>query len=328
MKRICSLLCAAAVGLSGIAAAAPAELTVFAEEETPASGTCGENLTWEFDKETGTLTISGTGEMDDFSGGPGPWREFQGAIKIINLSDGVTSISDCAFQECHDDLTAVNLPDSLTSIGYMAFWGCSLTKITIPDSVTYIGAYAFEFSDLTTVTLPAGLKCIEDGTFNMCSNLSEITVPDGVTSIGTAAFECCSAMMSVTIPASVTSIGTDAFACCVSLTEIIIPSSVTAIGERSFFSCEDLTLKGYSGSYAETFAKENNISFEAIGETTPAEPDPADIDGDGQTDVADAVLFARVLAEDAAAAPKNPLPDLDGDGLITMLDLIKLLRPL
>ncbi|MBR4200856.1 MAG: leucine-rich repeat protein [Oscillospiraceae bacterium] len=327
MKRICSLLCAAMLGLSGIAAASPAELTVFAEEEVPTSGTCGENLTWEFDTATGTLTIAGSGKMDDFSEHPGPWSEFQEAIKIINLSDGVTSIGDYAFQEC-SGLTAVNLPDSLTSIGYCAFWGSSLTKITIPDSVTYIGAYAFEFSDLTTVTLPAGLKCIEDGTFNMCSNLSEITVPDGVTSIGMAAFECCSAMMSVTIPASVTSIGIDAFACCVGLTEIIIPTSVTVIGERAFFGCDNLTLKGYSGSYAETFAKENNIPFEVIGGTTPVEPDPADIDGNGTVEAADAVLFARYLAEEGTAAPKTPMPDLDGDGLITLLDLRKLLGKL
>ena len=33
---------------------------------TSASGTCGENLTWAFDADTFTLTISGTGAMDDF----------------------------------------------------------------------------------------------------------------------------------------------------------------------------------------------------------------------------------------------------------------------
>ena len=38
-----------------------------------ASGTCGDNLTWELDSE-GTLTISGTGKMADrgYSGGA-PW---------------------------------------------------------------------------------------------------------------------------------------------------------------------------------------------------------------------------------------------------------------
>ena len=37
-------------------------MEVYAEETTPTSGTCGENLTWEL-SEDGTLTISGTGDM-------------------------------------------------------------------------------------------------------------------------------------------------------------------------------------------------------------------------------------------------------------------------
>ena len=41
------------------------------------SGKCGENLTWEFDKLTGTLTISGTGAMDDFSSYSRPWFSYE-----------------------------------------------------------------------------------------------------------------------------------------------------------------------------------------------------------------------------------------------------------
>lgn len=38
----------------------------FAEEtEPPIGGKCGENLTWLYDKETKTLTISGSGDMSD-----------------------------------------------------------------------------------------------------------------------------------------------------------------------------------------------------------------------------------------------------------------------
>ncbi len=31
--------------------------------DTPTSGTCGENATWEFNESTSTLTIEGNGEM-------------------------------------------------------------------------------------------------------------------------------------------------------------------------------------------------------------------------------------------------------------------------
>ncbi|MBR4200797.1 MAG: hypothetical protein IKQ91_05920 [Oscillospiraceae bacterium] len=44
--------------------------------------------------------------------------------------------------------------------------------------------------------------------------------------------------------------------------------------------------------------------------------------------IPDAVLFARYLAEEGDAASKTPMPDLDGDGLLTLLNLIKILRML
>lgn len=58
MKRTVSLLAllAALCCLFTVSAAAA---------DAPTSGTCGENLTWTLDG-AGTLTISGTGEMEDF----------------------------------------------------------------------------------------------------------------------------------------------------------------------------------------------------------------------------------------------------------------------
>ncbi len=45
---------------------APTEETAPAEETPAASGTCGENLTWTLDS-AGSLTISGAGDMTDYS---------------------------------------------------------------------------------------------------------------------------------------------------------------------------------------------------------------------------------------------------------------------
>ncbi len=46
--------------------------------------------------------------------------------------------------------------------------------------------------------------------------------------------------------------------------EMAIPESVTSIGRDSFTFCDDLTIFAPAGSYAEKYAKEENIRFRAV----------------------------------------------------------------
>ena len=67
-------------------------LVIAAKAES--SGTCGlsgDNLTWVFD-DTGLLTISGIGEMKDFSSNLQPWRKERAAINAVVIEPGVTAI--------------------------------------------------------------------------------------------------------------------------------------------------------------------------------------------------------------------------------------------
>lgn len=68
---------------------------------TDYSGKCGENLTWSLDVNTGVLTISGTGPMDNYDGSISrPWNSstIQNAIKSIIIEEGVTTIGNKAFE--------------------------------------------------------------------------------------------------------------------------------------------------------------------------------------------------------------------------------------
>ena len=191
MKKLLSFLICTALILSIIPTA------VFAAGET--SGQCGNNLTWSYNTETKTLTISGTGDMYGYSSNDAvPWYQYRSDMKYVTIGDKVTSIGDWAFDGC-TGLTSITIPNSVTTIGYNAFYNCTgLTSITIPDSVTTIDSDAF---------------------WN-CTGLTSINIPDSVTSISNRVFYGCTGLTSITIPNSVTSIGDNAFYYCTSLEKI------------------------------------------------------------------------------------------------------------
>ena len=205
-------------------------------------GICGENLTWTLNTD-GLLTISGTGEMEDYSlHGDVPWNGLVDKINCVVIRNGVTSIGNSAFYGC-TGLTSITIPDSVTSIGGSAFNGCTgLTNITIPDSVTSIGSHAFHgCTGLTSITIPDSVTWIYGGTFYGCTGLTSVTIPNSVTWIDNFTFYGCTGLTSVTIPDSVTSIGNGAFDSCTRLTSITIPDSVTSIGDSAFHGCTGLT---------------------------------------------------------------------------------------
>lgn len=213
-----------------------------AEDSELTTGKCGDNLTYSFDSSTGTLTISGKGNMTDWETVMSvPWFEIKNEIITVIIENGVTGIGEFAFENC-DNMTKVTIPNSVISIGVGAFEGCdSITSIEIPDSVISIRYSAFRNCDnLISVTLPKHLKKIEHTTFYNCINLTSIVIPSGVETIGQESFERCTNLSNIDIPDSVTEIGFGAFRYCHSLKDIIIPDSVTKIGSYAFVDCDSL----------------------------------------------------------------------------------------
>ena len=197
------------------------------EGEVIASGDCSatedDHVTWTLTgtEDEMTLTISGQGNMIDYSYSGSPWSTSSGSIKNLIIVDEVTGIGAYAFVSC-SSLTSITISDSVTSIGRSAFISCSsLTSITIPDSVTSISNEAFKnCKKLSSITIPNSVTSIGFDAFYLCSSLTSITIPDSVLSIGAGAFTRCSNLESITIPSSVTSIGAGAFLYCSSLKDV------------------------------------------------------------------------------------------------------------
>lgn len=196
---------------------------------------CGEYLTWNLD-EIGILTISGTGEMYDYSSAdPAPWSAKNNDISEIIVLDGVTSIGNNAFHSCKAE--SVDLQrTSLISIGKNAFSRCTmLTSIFIPESVQSIGSEAFSLCEgLSTVELPTTLTIIPDGIFTDCAQLGSVYIPDTVTEIGANAFSKCTAFSLTELPDGIKSIGAAAFANCGRIEELVLPETLEHIGEAAF----------------------------------------------------------------------------------------------
>ena len=139
------------------------------EECTKYSGTCGadgDNLTWKLNRDTGELTISGTGYMKDYdSASNTPWYSIRNEIKTVSVGSGATDVGAYAFSGC-SSLTGVTLPDSLTEIRRHAFSESSLKEISIPENVTLIGEHAFWNTSMYNITVPKKVSSIGAGAFS------------------------------------------------------------------------------------------------------------------------------------------------------------------
>lgn len=138
------------------------------------------SLHWVLDY-SGTLTITGTGDMPDFLPDDAPWSHNKIAIRKVVIGEGVTSIGRYAFERC-DILAEVELPDGLTSIGDGAFQWCSELVLTeLPANIISIGNFAFYcctgLTELTFASNPA--PALGGGVFIGCTNLKTIHIPAG-----------------------------------------------------------------------------------------------------------------------------------------------------
>ena len=131
------------------------------------SGSCGEGVSYSLDLNSGLMTISGTGVMDDYSAEtPAPWHGFASMIRDLEISETVTGIGDYAFAGC-SKLEAVVLNPGMETVGESSFEGCSdMVYVEIPDGVAFLGENAFGSCDaLAEAAFLGDAPTMEDNVF-------------------------------------------------------------------------------------------------------------------------------------------------------------------
>lgn len=107
------------------------------EFSTEKEGECGDDLKWKL--EGHTLTITGSGEMDDGC----PWEFYKDTIERVIFQGEITTVGAGAFESCNN-LEEIYFGDSLVEIGEKAFYSCNaLEQILVPDSFRKFGAECF-----------------------------------------------------------------------------------------------------------------------------------------------------------------------------------------
>ena len=114
----CLLACCVLIASMPTYALALSTNELYSKQEAVAvassSNRCGENLTWQY--ENHTLTISGTGDMTDWSAWEDtPWAILGDDIRQIIIEKGVASIGSYAFSGC-PNLERVYFPESVTKV--------------------------------------------------------------------------------------------------------------------------------------------------------------------------------------------------------------------
>ncbi len=288
-----------------------------------ASGDHG-SLHWDYKKDGQTLTVTGSGEMQNFdSPSAVAWAAVVSSVKKVVIADGITSVADYAFYNM-TSLEQVSVPSSVQVIGKMAFaFSPALVGVELHEGVMNIGYGAFEASGIKTMELPKSVTDISDRAFIYCDDLTHV-VAHGVNSIGNEAFAYCKALESIKLP--------DAFI------------KAPAYGENVF---KDAKINGDSAVAADvtytltvTYVDESGaevapsvIKLLGVGETyditSPTvdgkAPDKDKISGTvADADITEKVTYKVAEVETEAPAESAPVTENPDDGKLEPLTVVAL----
>lgn len=239
LKKLTALILSALILVSAAPLAKIGfSITAAAEGALSASGQCGKSVSWSFGSETGVLTISGTGAMDNYTSGKSPFYANEDIRQVV-VEQGVSSIGDYAFEECMA-LRTVRISNSVASAGENAFDFCFEMRDVYFDGTS---------SEWKSFTAADGNYYLESAKIHYLSGSSEklygpLTYKE---SDGKAVITYCDKSLSgaYSIPSEigglpVAEISGSSFASCAFITEINIAGSVKTVGSLAFSKCEQL----------------------------------------------------------------------------------------
>lgn len=184
-----------------------------------------EDVTAEFNLDTNTLSISGTGK-----------------IKILHENSENIIVPDSLFKRC----VKITFSDGITEItGEFGYQFESLTCIELGNTITSIAVGNFTTFLGTKLEFPASLKAIQGGTFSFCPNLTEIVFHEGLQEIQGGTLNGFQSLDSVVFPLSLNLLSSGAFVGA-KINNVEIGSTDSMISSSGIYipSCKSLIIRG------------------------------------------------------------------------------------
>ena len=214
----------------------------------PITGSLSDTVTWSLSEDF-ELTVSGEGEMPDFTYDTVPWSAYRNAILKVSVADGITSVGSYAF-DSHSALGEVSLAESVTRIGRKAFALCTSLGGVEAKGAAELGDYAFcGCTSLEYARFGDALTSVGDFAFESCVRLLELRTGESLAVIGESAFESCPMLERVYLPESVSSVGGFAL-------------GYTYGGDRHYYKNDNFTIVSPLFGEGQRYAEKNGINYE------------------------------------------------------------------
>ena len=216
-------------------------------------------------------TLEIPASVTDFSGASLFFAQKVKTLTFLSSSenqDRVLTIRDYLAVRTYLGLQNVIFPEDNVKIIFDVFsWlGADVSAVDdlcLPKTVSLVDSAPFKTErNVTLDTLTVDTEIIPDAFFGSCA--TTIRIGANVKKIGNRAFaesvtKLTGKIESVQVENGLQSIGDEAFANNPEISEVYIPESVVEIGANAFD--QGVTIKGESGSYAETWATQNGYTF-------------------------------------------------------------------
>lgn len=181
---------------------------------------------------------------------------------------------------------------------------------------------------LSNIIIPSTIFQISQNTFRNCRSLKGISIPNSVYYIGDGAFQDCRGMESIIIGNSVTAIGEEAFVECTNLSSVTcLATTPPVLADENCFDdeCYSSATLYVPSDVADTYR--NAAIWERFITVKSADIQPADVNGDGEINIADVNSVTDIVVMGGNAGHNHTpgdggiIGDINGDGEVTIADI-------